>query len=227
MNTIEKESMKGKIETLRNQIKNESMKLIKESYETGKCANCGKDIPENRRKRKSYTCSNECNFDFFTKHDYTQHSPILRTLRAQLKVQRPKKEQSPWSMPVARKEYLCVFCGLRIDKGEKHDKYTVLPGEESFIDDPYGAYRYHRNCLSFTNKLTEIGWLDEDGYTERDLTDTVHALSMVMGTDREIAAERIRDVSAPDDAADELIARYGDLENFSRMLREKENGGGG
>ena len=194
-----------KIEYERNKIKEESIKLRKEAKENHTCPNCGNPVSGNR-----LYCSQECAYIFFAKYDYSKNSEKLRDYKNQLlkeeNEKKPKKEISPWSEPVARKEHKCWFCGLEIPKGEKYVKYTCRPGEEWFDESPYEVTSYHDQCMNFMNECVEVGIFSDEGVEEDEVLGVLYALAIETNHTLEETKQMVRNGKFPDkDALQNLL----------------------
>ena len=144
--------MNNEVEELRKELMNESARIRGKAKSQGICPNCSSLLPKGKR----VWCSDGCALAFMAKYDYSKGSPILRAKKKEINEKKPKKEISPWSEPVARKEHKCWFCGLEIPKGEKYVKYTCLPGEEWFDESPYEVTSYHDQCMDFMTECVEV-----------------------------------------------------------------------
>ena len=203
--------IKDKIEIKKHEIKLESERLRKIGKEMHKCPNCDKDVDINR-----LYCSDKCSMEFYYKYDYSKTSEILKEYKKQLeeeyKNNNPKKITNP-SYPVARKDYKCNFCNTEIAKGERYCKYTILPGDEEFIDYPYENYRYHLNCMGFIVTLTNIGILDYDGYGEEGIEAILETIAIEQNKDYQDVIKDIISGNFPsDDFLKKLWAKYEDFE---------------
>jgi predicted nucleic acid-binding Zn ribbon protein len=164
-----------KIEYERNEIKEESIRLRQIAKEKHVCPNCGKSVSGNR-----LYCSNDCAYIFFKNYDYSKNSEKLRNYKNLLMEEnkKPKKEVEPWSYPVARKTYKCFVCGLDITSGQKYVKYTRIPGEEGFDEEPYGVTRYHESCMDFLNVCVDNGYISSEGFEKREIKGILYVLAI-------------------------------------------------
>ena len=181
-----------KVEQAREEIKEESIRIRRESKENHTCPNCNKSVTGNR-----LYCSDECRWIFFCKYDYSQNSKALRDLKNKLieenKKDHPGKERSPWSYPKARKPYTCEFCSLPIKPGSIYTKYTRLPGEDEFFEEaPYETITWHPHCIDLIQKLD---W-DEDSFNHEHIEAFFKGIArmwhMSVGRAREMARDGIR-----------------------------------
>ena len=208
-----RKEIKEKVEAKRQEIREESQRLRREATENHICANCGN--PFNGGKR-TY-CSDACSVEFFSKFDYSADSEILREYARKLKDEydaaHPKEERSPWSQPVANKIYPCDFCGTRIEKGEKYEKYVRLPEYDEWFDDaPYETLRYHITCQEFINLLSDAGLLSDEGFDEDEVSALLAVIALEMHKDYEILINEI--VSGVFPSIDELERIANDYEFF-------------
>ena len=174
--------IKDKIEIKKHEIKSESERLRKIAKEIHKCPNCAKEV----EPRRLY-CSNKCSLEFMKKYDYSKNSEILKKYKMQLmeeeKNNHPKKEIESVTYPVARKNYTCELCKTKILKGQKHYKYTVLPGDIDFDDYPYENFRYHLKCIDFLNLMGDAGMITEEGFDEDEIETTMYAIAIELNQD--------------------------------------------
>lgn len=181
-----------RVEKEREEIKEESIKIRNECKEKHICPNCNKPVTGNR-----LYCSNECRWIFFCKYDYSQNSKILKDFKNQIMQEyineNPRKERSPWSYPVARKTYECVFCSTPIKPGTRYAKYTRLPGEDEFFEEaPYETITYHPHCIDLIQKLD---W-DEDQFHHDHIEEFFNGIARMwdlpVGRVKEMARDGIR-----------------------------------
>jgi hypothetical protein len=61
-----------------------------------------------------------------------------------------------------RKEYSCIWCGEKIEKGELHHYRTYIHEGELMTD------RSHRECSEAAGKMTQKHWdeIGDDGFCE-------------------------------------------------------------
>ena len=208
-----RKEIKEKVEARRQELKAESERVRKDAKEKHMCANCGNLLLPGRR---TY-CSNACSVEFFSKFDYSADSEILREYARKLKDEydaaHPKEERSPWSQPVANKIYPCDFCGTRIEKGEKYEKYVRLPEYDEWFDDaPYETLRYHITCQEFINLLSDAGLLSDEGFDEDEVSALLAVIALEMHKDYEILINEI--VSGVFPSIDELERIANDYEFF-------------
>ena len=170
------------IEKHREEMRQEIEKLRREAKEKGVCPNCGNPVTNPRR----LYCSDQCSWDFQDKHDYSQKSPIIASLKKELKSElkaEPKNPTPSITYPKAMKEYRCTVCNLQILKEERHAKYTILPGDDQFIDYPYEVIRYHEGCYYFLTGILWSGNFDvEEGVDDEDISMLLSAFSNLLKT---------------------------------------------
>ena len=156
------------IEKRRKEMKEESDLLKSHALANRICPICGKHIEDNRR----IYCSDICSRTFYSDHDYSQKSEHLRQYKKKLmkeytdnhpEIEEPK---DPWSEHKARKTYECIMCHLEIEKGEKYAKFTILPGIDDFIDDPFLSFKYHPSCKNFMLLAYKYDLLPDEGFDE-------------------------------------------------------------
>ena len=208
-----RKEIKEKVEARRQELKAESERVRKDAKGKHMCANCGNLLLPGRR---TY-CSNACSVEFFSRLDYSADSEILREYARKLKDEydaaHPKEERSPWSQPVANKIYPCDFCGTRIEKGEKYEKYVRLPEYDEWFDDaPYETLRYHITCQEFINLLSDAGLLSDEGFDEDEVSALLAVIALEMHKDYEILINEI--VSGVFPSIDELERIANDYEFF-------------
>lgn len=221
-------AIKDKIEIKKHEIKSESERLRKIGKEIHKCPNCSKDVDINR-----LYCSDKCSAEFYYKYDYSKNSEILKEYKKELQEEyenkNPKKEMNSMTYPISRKNYKCDFCNTIIQKNEKYCKYTILPGDEEFIDYPYENYRYHLNCKNFITTLANIGILDYDGYGEEGIEAILESIAIEQNKSYE---ETIKDIISgnfpSEDFLNKLWTKYEDFtpttlyEDFDFSFFEKD-----
>jgi len=181
------EEIQIKIDERRNQIREESDKIKKESAERNICPNCGHYL---QGKKRIY-CSVECSINFYRTHDYSRNSPLLSEYKKELvneyEKSHERKEADPLKTPWARSNYQCNICGNQINKGEYYTSYTILPSDPQFLDDPYGVRRYHTNCFRFLTVACSV--LDTDGGL---YDDEIEALFRVCAEYRKITVDEMK-----------------------------------
>ncbi len=186
-------SIKQLCDDLRSKLKNEASELQRKARETGICPIDGKPIPKQRLSHGSYTCSEDCAMAWYAKYGWTAIEDKVKARRRELKELLPKKELNEWTKPIARKDYRCNVCGLPIPKGEKYDKFTCLPGDEYFVDDPYETIHQHENCSQFVSLLYDHDFLDFEGYDDDELDDIQGDLGRALSMPKDSIREMVRD----------------------------------
>ena len=61
--------------------------------------------------------------------------------------------------PIARKQYKCDWCGLTIEKGEKHESQILK-------DETIYNWRNHLRCAEIARKLDMFDFCDNEGLTK-------------------------------------------------------------
>ena len=175
-------NMEQEIEKLRESIKQDADMRRKKAYVSGTCAVCGSPISDERRSRRSYTCSPDHAFQFLGDYDHSKNSNILRQRRMELmKELPPKKKREPWTRQKASRAYTCDFCTLPIKKGETYEKYTRLPGLDEFFEDyPYESLPYHISCSEFYSAVFQSAGFAE-GLDDVEIILMVRAVSQIEG----------------------------------------------
>ena len=204
--------IREKIEIKRNELKEESERIRRESKENHTCPNCKKPVQGNR-----LYCSHECTVEFFINHDYSQASNILRNYKKQLEIEyeelHPRQVADPVSHPIARKKHECFFCGLDINAGEKYYKYIRLPGQDEYFEDyPYESLSYHQNCIDFIDKLE---W---DEYDEDMIEEFFDRASKVL----KIPVEQLKEMVKNGERHEEIIAADEHFQIHYEEYREVE-----
>ena len=64
--------------------------------------------------------------------------------------------------PVAAKEHTCMFCGCKINVGERYQRQTIADSGEVY------DWVCHDDCIRLTNLLDMYGDYPEDGITADD-----------------------------------------------------------